>query len=429
MRGFMKTGIRTTFLLLTLASSASLAGTYGYRSVLIGERAVGLGGAYIALSDTGEGGFYNPAGLAFIDRSTLSVAANLYNLTRGTRSSALKFAGDEADLAQNSFNSIPQTASFAKKISFPWEKDREYPRNAVALNVVVPDQVDLAGRVDFDVASGQALLTRSIQDRTLFIGPSYARKLSDRFSLGLSAFYVVRMIENMAFIYEDDETTLGQGFLQDIRTIGNFAMKVGARYSPLENFWIGLTYQPPSIRLHGDAARFSSTIVQDKATSTVERSVADDRNLKPNDPLPQTVGVGFAYEVRNKWTVAADALAYLGDDFLPFSDNSTAEIQREFITNFSAGGEYYVKPEIPLRLGVFSNFSSAPLIQNGVSGQADHVDFIGFAVSGSVESSNTSVTLGTTIRFGWGEGIDNQKNKIEVSENHYGILLAGSYKF
>lgn len=429
MRPSMKTVSGILLLALLLIHNPTFAGTFNYRSTLIGERAVGLGGAYVALSNSGEGGFYNPAGLAFIDRPTLSVSGNLYTLTRGSRQSALKFAGDEGDLSQHSFNSIPQIASFAKRVSFPWEENGKNAANAVALNVVVAEQVDLFGRVDFDVPSGQALLTRSIQDRTLFIGPSYARKLNDRFSFGFSAFYVLRQIQNSAFIYQNDATTLGQGFLQEKRTIGNFAAKVGARVSPAENFWIGLTYQPPSIRLHCDGSVFSSTLAQTKGTSDVSQSITDQRNLKPNDPLPQTITIGAAYEKKDAWTLTADLQVYVGDHFSTYSNATSAEVKRDTVVNFSAGGEYFVKPDIPIRLGTFSNFSAAPNVQNGVMGQSDHVDTIGFALTGSIESANTSITAGTVIGFGWGEGIDNQGNRIDISQNTYGALLAGSYKF
>jgi hypothetical protein len=407
---------------LILVVQAASAGTYNSRTNLVGERAVGLGGAYTAISDTAEGGYYNPAGLAFIDNTTLSLTANLYRVTRGNRAQALKFAGSQADLSQNSFSSIPVVANFARR--FP-----EGSANAFGLNIIVTDQIDLFGRVDFDVANGTALLTRSIQDRTLLIGPSYARKINDRLSVGISVFYSLRQVENMAFIYEDDPATLGQGFLLDVRSIGNFVAKLGGRYSPFENFWIGLTYQPPSIRLHSDASRFSSTIAQNKTTAVLDKTLLDQQNLVPEDPIPQTATLGLAYLKKGVYLVAADVAVSPKNDFSAFSNVAGGEVNRETVANFSIGGEYYVRPNVPVRLGFFSDYSSAPGVIDGVGGQADHVDFLGFSLSGSLDTEKTSVTLGTTMSFGRGEGIDNLKNRIDVSENNYGILLAGSYKF
>jgi long-chain fatty acid transport protein len=423
----MKTTACYLLAALLLPFSAE-AGTYNYRPILIGERALGFGGAYTALSNSGEGGYYNPAGLAFIDRATLSVAGNLYNLTRGSRKSALKFAGDEGDLSQNALNSVPQIASFAKKIRFPWESADGDPANTIAFNVVATEQLDLFGRVDFDLASGKALLTRSIQDRTLYVGPSYARRIGDRLSVGLSAFYILRQIENSAFLFDNDAVTLGQGFLQDRRIIGNFAIKAGIRFALAEDLWVGLTFQPRSIRFHSDGSVFSSTLVQDKSTSTVVHSINDQQNLSPNDPVPHTFGLGFAYERKRSWAVAADMQVHAGDSFDLYTD-IPSEVERETVVNFSLGGEYHVRPDLPIRLGFFTNFSSAPTIRNGVGGQTDHVDLLGFSLTGSIESGNTSITAGTILGFGEGEGIDNQKNRIDVSQNTYGIVLAGSYKF
>ncbi|MFH1262865.1 MAG: outer membrane protein transport protein [Pseudomonadota bacterium] len=413
---------RFLLLLCLLPSIPAWAGTFNYRPILVGERAVGLGGAYTALSDSGEGGYYNPAGLAFVDQTSLSVAANLYRLTRGSRSKALKFAGDSADLTQDSYNSIPAVASFVKRFTHD-------AKDAVGLNVVVTEQVDLFGRVDFNVTGGQALLTRSIQDRTLLIGPSYARRVSDRFSLGASVFYSLRQAKSMAFIYQNDATTLGQGFLLETQSAGNLVGKVGLRYSPVENLWLGLTYQPPSIHLHASGSVFTSTIAQDKTTTNVDTTITDNRNLNPNYPIPQTVTLGAAYLKKGNWLVAADLLVHPGDSFAPFRNAAGTEIERETIYNFSVGSEYYVYPNIPLRLGFFSDFSSAPDIRTGVGGQADHVDFLGLAASLSLDTEKTSITLGTTISFGWGEGIDNQMNRIDVEQRNYAVLLGGSYKF
>lgn len=421
---------RWLLLLLPLFFSTQLfAGTYNYRSLLIGERAVGLGGAYVALSNSGEGGFYNPAGLAFVDRTTMSVAGNFYTLTRGSRKSALKFAGDEADLSQDSLTGIPQIASFVKRINLPWEETRKEPLNAIAFNVVATEQTDLFGRVDFDVASGQALLTRSVRDGTIYIGPSYARQINERFSLGVSAFYVLRLIQNTAFIYQNDTNALGQGFLQDNRSIGSIAGKIGARYSPVDRLWLGLTYQPPSLRVHSDGSLFSSIIAQDKATSDVTHSINDQQNLKPNDRLPHTIVGGIAYGKEEHWMITGDTHVYIRDSYDVYSNLASAKVKRNTTVNFSVGTEYYVKPNVPIRLGTFSNFSSAPTVQDGTFGQPDHVDFLGFSLTGGIGSENTTLTAGTVVSLGWGDGVDNQGNKIKVSQNNYSVLLAGSYKF
>ncbi len=55
--------------------------THFDRNNMIDSRAGGMGGAYIALSDTLVGGYYNPAGLAYIDYKRTTESNNIFRNT------------------------------------------------------------------------------------------------------------------------------------------------------------------------------------------------------------------------------------------------------------------------------------------------------------------------------------------------------------
>ena len=57
------------------------ADEYHYNSLLIGDRASGLGGAYVAIADDPSGLYYNPAGTVYTASSNLSASMNAYNIT------------------------------------------------------------------------------------------------------------------------------------------------------------------------------------------------------------------------------------------------------------------------------------------------------------------------------------------------------------
>ena len=56
--------------------SPLLADQFHYKNLLIGDRAIGLAGAYIGVSDDASGIFYNPAGLGFALSNDISGSAN-----------------------------------------------------------------------------------------------------------------------------------------------------------------------------------------------------------------------------------------------------------------------------------------------------------------------------------------------------------------
>src|SRR5262245_66165014 len=59
------------------------------RPCIVGSRAAGLGGAFPALADDGSGPYYNPGGIAFARRSSLSLSASVYGLASGDLNDAL----------------------------------------------------------------------------------------------------------------------------------------------------------------------------------------------------------------------------------------------------------------------------------------------------------------------------------------------------
>ena len=68
-------------------SLGALAGTAraddaNYQNFLLGERAFGIGGAFTATADDASGAFYNPAGLALVPGSSISLSLSIYGLER-----------------------------------------------------------------------------------------------------------------------------------------------------------------------------------------------------------------------------------------------------------------------------------------------------------------------------------------------------------
>ena len=58
--------VLSLLLLSLLGVTKSYADSNHYRNVLVGDRAATMAGAYTAVSDDSSGGYYNPAGLAFL---------------------------------------------------------------------------------------------------------------------------------------------------------------------------------------------------------------------------------------------------------------------------------------------------------------------------------------------------------------------------
>ncbi len=70
--------ILSTLIVCFVGPGAALADEYHYNNILMGERALGLGGAYTAVADDPSGNYYNPAGIAYSNGRTLSGSVNTF---------------------------------------------------------------------------------------------------------------------------------------------------------------------------------------------------------------------------------------------------------------------------------------------------------------------------------------------------------------
>ena len=64
--------------LLSVVTDAAIADQFHYNNMLIGTRALGMGGAFGALADDASGVHYNPAGIAYALSNDISGSANAF---------------------------------------------------------------------------------------------------------------------------------------------------------------------------------------------------------------------------------------------------------------------------------------------------------------------------------------------------------------
>src|SRR5690349_8952059 len=79
-------------------AGAAQADQFHYNNVIMGDRAMGMGGAYGAVADDASGVYYNPAGLGFALSNDISGSANAFY----TRKLTYKKAVAGSDFEENS---------------------------------------------------------------------------------------------------------------------------------------------------------------------------------------------------------------------------------------------------------------------------------------------------------------------------------------
>ncbi|MES0491702.1 MAG: hypothetical protein ABUK01_17025 [Leptospirales bacterium] len=418
-----KTTIAMTMSLLFFTSGNLLAGlasaNYNYINDLVGDRAMGLGGAYAAMSDDPSGAYYNPAGLAFAFDNQISLSVNTY---KGKNIVYKNAVWSNNDYNQNisafypSFFGVVQTIGKAK-----------FALVFININNEILDQDDRYNNIKIpetgptrDVIA-DTYINYNNTDNTFLFGLSTGFFLNKKTSLGFSLFALSRKREqifNQMNVIVDDPAavyTAGDIYITNkYRTDKFFGMlgKFGIQWMPMNKIAFGLTV--------GGGGFFSHY----NQTQTLQNGViTSSKGYVSGSALPVEVRAGVAYFPSNKFLITADVIGDFGTTYYDTEVKNTI--------NGALGAEYYITDIMPVRLGLFTNFANTPEIVNSKTGQDMHVDLYGVSTSISLQSRNSSITLSGFYQYGIGKtqiGTDINKTETTTVQN-YQIALTGTAKY
>lgn len=409
------------------------------QSVLVGERALGMGGAFTGMADDPSAAFYNPAGLAHLESAALSASLNVYSFDHYSVDDAYGSPIGTASFVHDSNPTLPIFVSAVGKLGHRDELDIR--PHAFALSTFIPIQHSRSFTADVSNASSMVSNALHIQDddRTLWFGPSYAYRVTPRLAFGLSAFLSTR-----TYLHREDETNFTAGMRDAMGRFTNTTLSVRESVTSLDAkhivlrvgghvrldpWWsLGLTFQPPGIPLSQSARVQERRIFADQLAmpgySTFFSS--DQGDLEASSPIPWQVRVGAAYRVRDRFTAVADVWvdgpSGSADD--PVRQVGAAQpepitgetpqpgvfvaqtFRRNVVVNAAAGIETLVAGMFPLRVGVFTNLSSAPAVAGptDVYSPAD-VNLFGASVSAGFRAEGYDLSVGVAGIYGRGRGL------------------------
>lgn len=402
-----------------------------YQDILVGGRAIGLGGAYTSIADDPSGPFYNPAGLADARSANLQVSTSLYGFEQGsTNASVTPVPG--ADNLRFQFTDliiIPASAGFVQTFG-PLDEER-HPYQAVAVSVVVPSYRSYAvsdqGLPDTS-ATGVTSTTheRRMTDRELWSGIGYGRRITPTLRLGIAGYYILRSLTDHEVVTQSKTLSGGQGdkfqsVTDDIAILaGSGVFIAGARWTPTERLAIGVSVSSPSVPIHSQASLAFSRASADPTSTTGATSTLQNLsiNARSEQRWATSARVGASYTLPYKFTVSADASYHLPVSYslispaaadqsaydgiktrLPFDPDVT----RKGVLNFNLGSEFLIIREVSIAGGFFTDFTSAPVIPDQpLRNQPPHVNLFGMAMSIGYFGTHTLSRVGVVYSFGRG---------------------------
>jgi long-subunit fatty acid transport protein len=374
---------RISFVLffLSYCSAILYADFFNNRNILLGERAALMGGAYTALSDDVSGAYYNPAGMAFIDKSTLSVNANIYRYQDSTlkirQSTPIAFY-----LNHNNKNLLFLPSSFGMAV--------KVGDAALAFSVFQIDRFKVSSLGYVDYSGERKVAKLELDSASYLIGPSLVYRISDFLSAGLSCFYHYSSAE---YTFSQELPGLIQTSIAQVETKSSGITGVfGIRASIASAWRLGIMYGTETHNLDGENMY---SYVNTQIPYSINREVDGDIRL------PHRTALGIAYEKKRAFTLALDVIYYFRMEYsAPYEiaateDPENNEHKEKAHLDFSLGGELYLTDIIALRAGFFTNTSGATK-QNGQS----RVNLYGGTLGVALITGDVTTSIGTNMMYG-----------------------------
>lgn len=433
---------------LSLAASET-----NYQPYVIGERALGMGGAYTAAVNDAMAGFYNPGGLVFAESSMVSASQRLYGRYRLTIKDAFAPLSPQAQLndAQDAI-SLGSTYPFvlpstlALMIQFGKRLSRRGPkRHALGFSILVPTQSSFTIRAKWrgeGAIPDEETYSLKLDDRSLWTGATYAVRTSKELGIGLSAFLVEtsssRRLDRSWLIHGDQlvpcpvESCGSLSFSESLLNANAVSLlfRLGALWAPRKDLRLGLMISLPTILIPDLwIMKTQGNLDQTYGTSSVFGTESDrvefytdDYKLNVAHYEPLSFRLGLAYLRKEELTLDLDATLHLpiSYDFI-IGDPVTARAaqddtasptwfdaavvrrtQRRWTFNGNAGAEWEMSRHWSLRGGLYTDFSSAPQVTRSTRPQLSHINRVGGALSVGFRQGGYNITLGMVGVLGAG---------------------------
>lgn len=400
-----------------------------------GARALGMGGAFIAIADDATAASWNPGGLTQLEKPELSLVYNFDSFSEDFSSGSHPELDGSHEVSFSQINylsfvyPIPQAPGGHNMVlSLNYQRKFDFERE-LRLNI---NRAAAGGAASGLVASQLLNIDYSQHGSLSTISPAFGFEVSDRLSLG-----VVWNLWDSSLVpdngWTERNTTLGQTFVQGAlasiaRTDSEWKYEnirgnnftFGALYRATERLTFGMVYN----------TKFTASLDYSMMARTWGGGYQFDKR-KIRYTFPSSIGLGVAYRFPNdKLTLSLDITRREWDQFI-IDDPYNRDITKQHRSGVSQMPTAFAKvdPTYTVRLGgeyVFVNASKPkqdylPSLRAGIfydpepssgrstrwfgldRGDGKVEDFYGFSLGAGVLIKNR-VNLDMAYVYRWGDG-------------------------
>lgn len=393
------------FILILGLTIGVMANSGHYKTMLIGDRAATMGGAFTAISDDPSGVYFNPAGIVYMPGNTMSGSANTFYQS----SVSFKDAIGSLDWDREGMSMMPTFFSLLNRINDQWVWGLSY----VVPNASIEHQQSMYQTLTN--SNNMYILNVHEEDIRQYVGPSIAWAPTKTLSLGMTVYYYHhdRKLQSNQYISDVSDRIQLWKTNDQIMTINGITPVLGVMWSPFDHWSIGASARK-TIDI-GSNKKQNAIQFEPSDSSTIGGQIQSSE-LNYWEPTPTQYTVGVAYFPSPFVIFSMDAEAYLMDD--PNYKN---------VLNLSVGCEWFFNQTQAIRLGVYTNNSAIPEPTN-TSTSRRRIDLVGYSLGYSIYQSNNSITFGVNYATGYGKAqVYEDSTIINVERMDMSLLVAASF--
>jgi long-chain fatty acid transport protein len=351
-------------------STSAFAG--GYRVALQGQKALGMGHTGVAMTDSSEVVFFNPAGMSFLDTDTDIIAGITLIDSEGKYQNRDTGATSQTDNPLGTPVGIYYAKKHDDKISY-------------GLGVYTP----YGNTVEWEKDWAGSHLVNNIELKAIYIQPTISYKVSDKYSVGFGLNYVsgqVKFNRNISTSLVNASGDRSNVTIED-SGVDAWGYNVGFLANASKEISVGISYRSQvDMEARGGSANFENM------PSSMQTLFADT-TFNADLVLPAELTLGTTYQISPDLVLAFDInRTYWGAyDALTVQFNNaagTSNNPRNYkdANVFRFGAQQQYNDKLVLRGGFY--FDKSPIGDGYFAPETPRNDSTGLTAGASYEMSN-----------------------------------------
>ena len=433
-----------------LGSQSARADQFHYNNVVVGTRAVGLGGAFGAVADDASGLYYNPAGIAFALSNDIQGSANAFYTKQTTYKKTL---GDD-DFVENSSGSLSPFFGGLQKL------DRYVDGLVAAFGIYYVDgdlkdqDTLLENKLVNSVTIERYHRTSNARAGTYYAGAAVGYRPVPKvaFGFGMAYYSSDELVQEYQYARQsvllpatvNGQSTTISGWrvlnsnVRERLTVYGVQPTLGMQVALPAGVTAGLTLKKgvvASQKLESTSENNATVLTDTQHISLntqgvvsqplqASQSISSSKSTKPVGEMPMETRLGLAWFASPTFLWSLDVTNYSAVTSADVGTDPVgvrARYARQAVTNFASGVEWYAAPSFPIRLGAFTNNDARPKVAkstpNTAAGesckpgtdfyknycaQPDHIDYYGGSLFIAWVQPNSQISAGVVLQSGNG---------------------------